>query len=177
MRNDIIWAKRNGMPESVTDRFSKKHEYFFLMVKNSKYYFDLDGIRDNHKWADKDKRALIKGGVESGGKTATGNYATTRVSYSEGGKNPGSVSDFWDIPTRPSSEKHYAKFNSQLIDKPIIAGCPHGGVVLDPFCGTGTTLVRAKQLMRNVIGIDGSKEYCDIATKALADELAQIRMF
>ena len=55
VRNDIIWAKRNGMPESVTDRFSKKHEYFFFMVKSEKYYFDLDSIREKHKWAD-DKR-------------------------------------------------------------------------------------------------------------------------
>src|SRR5580765_3613340 len=70
MRNDVIWAKRNGMPESVTDRFSKKHEYFFLMAKTDNYYFDLESIRDNHIWAKRDKRSQVQGGVLSGGKTA-----------------------------------------------------------------------------------------------------------
>ena len=74
MRNDIVWAKRNGMPESVTDRFSKKHEYFFFMAKSEKYYFDLESIRDNHIWAKRDKRSQVEGVVLSGGKTATNEY-------------------------------------------------------------------------------------------------------
>jgi DNA modification methylase len=73
------------------------------------------------------------------------------------------VSDFWDIPTRPSSAKHYATFNTELIDKPIKAGCPVGGTILDMFCGTATTGVRAIQLNRNFIGIDGNAEYLEIA--------------
>ncbi len=184
MRNDIIWAKRNGMPESCQDRFSKKHEYFFFMAKNQKYYFDLDGIR-------------IKTGRETSeemyNKNKVGSFHNHSSDLEQGlmqkkvagfsnmnnpsGKNPGTVSDFWDVTTKGSSEKHYASFNFKLIEKCIVAGCPEGGTVLDPFCGTGTTLVRALQLNRKVIGIDASKEYCEIAEKNLSKEMDQIKMF
>lgn len=160
LRNDIIWAKRNAMPESVTDRFSKKHEYFFFMVKNKKYYFDLDGIRDKVK-------------ILNGYATKFKNRKTT--AYFEGeyqpnpkGKNPSNVSDFWSINTKPSSKDHYGAYNNALIEKPIIAGCPKGGIILDPFCGTGTTLARALQLGRNVIGIEGKAEYCRLANEMIA---------
>jgi len=187
VRNDIIWAKRNGMPESVRDRFSKKHEYMFFMVKNEKYYFDLDSIREKQKdvsikryqyeftgqeggeinnfkgvrLRDKSKENYQNGLLSPIGKGA-------RPEWNVNGKNPGSVSDFWDIPTKPSSKKHYASYNSALIDKPIITGCPKNGVILDPFCGTGTTLARAKQLGRKIIGIEYKQEYCDIARTAIA---------
>ena len=83
----------------------------------------------------------------------------------ERGKNPGDVSDFWDVPTQPSSEKHYATYNFDLIDKCIIAGCPENGIILDPFAGTGTTLLRAIDLKRKGIGIEGNKDYCEIFEK------------
>lgn len=168
VRNDIIWAKRNGMPESVTDRFSKKHEYIFLMVKNQKYYFDLDGVRE--KINSQSRSGIEFPYVSKYNNEEKGNCKSLSLirqqkrmlGLPEGhinGKNPGDVSDFWDIPTKPSSEKHYAMFNSDLIDKPIIAGCPEGGTILDPFAGMGTTLVRAIELNRNVIGFELSKEY------------------
>jgi len=75
-----------------------------------------------------------------------------------------------------TSEKHYATYNFKLIDKPIIAGCPKGGIILDPFCGTGTTLVRAMQLGRQGIGIDGNQEYCEIAQKRIEKELKQLKL-
>lgn len=165
VRNDIIWAKRNGMPESVTDRFSKKHEYFFFMVKSEKYYFDLDGVRDKHISSNK-TRVLPRGSQSWSGETGQ-RGSSGGVGYCELGKNPGSVSDFWDIPTQPSNEKHYATFNTKLIDKPIIAGCPEGGIILDPFAGTATTLYRAKELKRNYVGIEGNVEYCTIAENRL----------
>ena len=161
LRNDIIWAKRNGMPESVTDRFSKKHEFFFFFVKQQKYYFDLDGVRDEHIWASSDKRADGER-HQSKGLCESKQYATNAVCYHKDGKNPGDVADFWDVPTQSSSEKHYATYNFDLIDKPIIAGCPENGIVLDPFAGTGTTLLRAIDLRRKGIGIEGKKEYCEI---------------
>lgn len=176
LRNDVIWAKRNGMPESVTDRFSKKHEFFFFFVKQQKYYFDLDGVREKYArlWSSNN------GGTLSG-KTdyAKGVGYAEREHYplpNELGKNPGDVSDFWDIPTQSSSEKHYATYNFDLIDKPIIAGCPKDGIILDPFCGTGTTIARAIQLDRTGIGIDGSEEYCKIAEKRIAQELSQLKL-
>lgn len=174
MRNDIVWAKRNGMPESVTDRFSKKHEYFFFMAKNEKYYFDLDGIKDRTVTKDsviRDRETTrlnnTPGRTKMGG-LVENNYST---------KNPGSVCDFWDIPTVPSSEEHYAAYNNALIGKPIVAGCPHGGLILDPFCGTATTGCRALELGRNFIGFDGSKKYVAIANKRIATYLAQKQLF
>lgn len=177
MRNDIIWAKRNAMPESVTDRFSKKHEYFFFMTKSEKYYFDLDGVRDKHKWAATDKRSLIAGGVLSGGKTAKGEYGTNKVAYHENGKNPGSVSDFWDIPTQPSSDEHFAAYNDILAGKPIIAGCPKGGIILDPFAGTATTGCRALELGRNFIGFEGSKKFAEMGQKNIDPYVRQKQLF
>lgn len=173
LRNDIIWAKPNGMPESVTDRFSKKHEFFFLFVKSQKYYFDLDGVRDKHSQIDKRGDNRIK--YNGKGTVSTGGDADF-MGQNPSGKNPGDVSDFWAITTKPSSAKHYATFNSELIDKPIVAGCPENGILLDPFAGTGTTLVRALQLNRQVIGIEGSKEYTEIAKKNIDKELIKFKL-
>lgn len=126
MRNDIIWAKRNAMPEPQKDRFSKKHEYFFLMVKNEKYYFDLDGIRDKSKplnrWGGQKLKANGKSKWDDG--TGQASYRDRDMQPNDGMKNPGDVSDFWDIPTKPSSDEHYASYNDKLIGKPIVAGCP-----------------------------------------------------
>jgi site-specific DNA-methyltransferase (cytosine-N4-specific) len=177
-RNDIIWAKRNGMPESVTDRFSKKHEFFFFFVKSQKYYFDIENIRDEHIWAKLDKRSQVPGGVRhKTGLSLSGQYANDGVGYNPNGKNPGDVADFWDINTKPSKSNHYATYNHKLIDKPIIAGCPKGGIILDPFCGTGTTLVRALQLERKVIGIDGKAEYVKDANKNIEPYLIQQTLY
>jgi len=178
MRNDIIWAKRNGMPESCRDRFSKKHEYFFFMVKSQKYYFDLDGIKTPYagnldRWGGN----MVRGDYNSKTKQfAIGERAGRNMRPDPNGKNPGSVSDFWDIPTKPSKKKHYATFNTQLIDKPIIAGCPEGGIILDPFNGTGTTTLRAEQLRRKWIGIDGSEESCEMAKEGIEHEREQLKM-
>lgn len=196
MRNDCIWAKRNGMPESVTDRFSKKHEYFFFMVKSEKYFFDLDAIREKQKESSISRYAYDFTGQEGG---SSDNFKGQRLrdkskeNYSNGlltpigkgarpewnikGKNPGSISDFWDIPTKPSSEKHYASYNDVLLKKPILAGCPENGVVYDPFMGTGSTAEVCLRSNRSFIGSEMSKEYCDIADKRLAPFLTQNKLF
>src|ERR1700739_138950 len=176
MRNDCIWAKRNGMPESTTDRFSKKHEYFFFMVKEPKYYFDLDVIRDKHKWASKDKRADGER-HESAGKNQSGQYGINAVMYNIKGKNPGDVADFWDITTKPSSSKHYASYNDGLLLKPILAGCPEGGVIYDPFFGTGSTGEAALRSNRKFIGSEMSADYADIAAKRLHPFLTSPMLF
>ena len=163
VRNDIIWAKRNGMPESVTDRFSKKHEYFFFMVKSEKYHFDLDAIKDTAKpdksLRDRDNTKLNN----TPGRTRMGGLMHN--SYTT--KNPGSVSDFWDIPTKPSSEKHYASYNDSLLTKPVLSGCPEGGIIYDPFMGTGSTAEVALRTNRKFIGSEMSAEYCKISNKRL----------
>lgn len=224
MRNDIIWAKRNGMPESVTDRFSKKHEYFFFMAKSEKYYFDLDGIKDKLKTETLERykydfmgnpdgldrgqsgRPEIKattkipkeqaemfgsprarehrksngksvfGGKKGDGQDVNGIYSGKECFPNEG-RNPGSVSDFWDIPTQPSKDAHYASYNTKLIDKPIVAGCPVGGIILDPFCGTATTGCRAIDLQRKFIGIEGKPEYVQIGNKKLTPFIISQQLF
>lgn len=173
VRNDIIWAKPNSLPESVRDRFSKKHEHIFLLVKRKDYYFDLDAVRAPYKASSiervnydmtayggdpKNPKGPFGKGIKGGGKRK-------KIKLNPLGKNPGDVTDYWSISTKPNHEKHYAAFNGELITKPILAGCPRNGIVLDPFCGTGTTGVRAIELGRKFIGIEGKKSYCKIAEK------------
>ena len=178
VRNDIIWAKRNGMPESVTDRFSKKHEYVFFMVKQERYYFDLDSIRDKHKWAH-DKRNDGKRHQYADDVKSQNNewLATNAVSFNPNGKNPGSVSDFWDVTTKATTAQHYATYNDELIKKPILAGCPEGGIIYDPFMGTGSTAEAALRANRKFIGSEMSSKYCDIANKRLKPYLQQQNLF
>lgn len=179
LRNDIIWAKPNGVPESVRDRFSKKHEHIFLLVKNQDYFFDLDSVREKHKEASLDRVKYkmtayagdaknTKGAFGKGGKNGG---KLKKIHLNPLGKNPGDVTDFWCISTKPGSDKHYATFNSELITKPILAGCPEGGIILDPFCGTATTGIRAIELGRNFIGIEGKKQYCTIGNRNLSEAL------
>lgn len=178
VRNDIIWAKRNGMPEPVTDRFTKKHEYIFFMTKQEKYYFDLDNIRDKHKCINDKrndgKRHEYKGDVKSQNNEW---LATNAVSFNPNGKNPGSVSDFWDVTTKATTAEHYAAYNDDLIKKPILAGCPEGGIIYDPFMGTGSTAEAALRANRKFIGSEMSSKYCDIANKRLKPYLQQQNLF
>jgi len=290
LRNTIIWASYNKMPESVTNRLSKKYEFMFFFVKNSKkYYFNLDSIREETDtksvirnkgaegygkvvgWSDYNRQTNHENGknpgdvsdfwktdpysnlskystieeesayrqgmnrkrgfgiiekrpylpsqeifvnsirenftieeiVEKTGLSRTKvehwfrldqsgfsypskedwelletdlwSYELCTVIYeSDGieknihkGKKPGDVSDFWNILTKPSMDKHYAQYNTDLIYKPIMAGCPEGGIVLDPFGGTGTTGVMARNLNRKFIGIDGSDDYFEISCEKM----------
>jgi DNA modification methylase len=170
VRNDIIWAKPNGMPESVTDRFSKKHEYMFFMVKSQKYYFDLDSVREKHSensgWA-KQRANGINNWANSTQCKINGVINNLETSNNHLGKNCGSVSDFWEIPTVPSSKNHYATFNDRLIRKPILAGCPIGGVIYDPFMGSGTTATAAIHYDRQFIGSEINETYYQDSLKAV----------
>lgn len=176
VRNDIIWAKRNGMPESVKDRFSKKHEYFFFMVKNKDYYFDLDIIRDRlNNPIEIRNKASEEYGRGSGSKQFS---EGVRVwGNKDKGKNPGTVSNFWDITTKGSSKKHYAAYNMELIRKPILAGCPEGGIIYDPFMGTGNTAIAALKANRKFIGSEGSKDYYDESMRDIKPMLRQPKLF
>lgn len=282
LRNDIIWAKRNGMPESVTDRFSKKHEYIFFMTKNEKYYFDLDSVRDKVKASSLERYQYAfsgnKNGEErqwmgynEGDKThlipterktqysiieekyrnpiveyrdlpnqdelrnylsearkqvgitiqeienifntqsphhwfeKNGSYPSaedwiqlktilkfdekydfqmTEIYEKSGlkenhplGKNCGDVADFWDITTKPNKSSHYATYNDELLRKPILAGCPEGGLIYDPFMGSGTTAEGAIRAKRNFIGSEMSSEYMAICNQRIQSLLSQPTLF
>lgn len=155
LRNDIIWAKPNAMPESVTDRLANRHEHLFLFTKSLKYWFDLDPIREPHVSAPsraganalRGQKAIRKSGPNSG-------------QYSEGGRNPG---DVWDIATRPFPGAHFATFPEELPRRCIASGCKPGGVVLDPCSGSGTTGAAAQALGRRYIGIDINADYLKLS--------------
>lgn len=170
LRSDIIWAKGNPIPESVTDRPTKAHEYIFLLSKSKKYYYDADAIREP---------LSVHRAKQAGQKVEPGNDIVGRREQIEHARQRGSGGHFddhkwfmnplgrnkrtvWNITTKPYKEAHFATFPPELPEICIKAGCPQGGTVLDPFAGAGTTLYVAEQLGRNSIGIELNPDYCDI---------------
>ena len=157
LRNDIIWAKPNGMPESVTDRLSTKHEHLFMLSKSPRYWFDLDPIREPHV-----SEPGREGENFMRGQKAMRPVGPNSGNYPEGGRNPG---DVWTIATQPFSEAHFATFPPALPERCIQAGCKPGGVVLDPFSGSGTTGLAASRHGRRYIGIDLNRDYLDLSLR------------
>lgn len=162
LRNDIIWAKPNAMPESIADRMSTRHEHLFLFAKQPRYWFDLDAIREPHAAPERKSGArAFRARDLSHQRTATGVYTGPDAR----GRNPG---DVWEIATRPYPAAHFATFPIDLPLRCIKAGCKPGGVVLDPFSGSGTTGAAARQLGRRYVGIDLNPEYHDLAKQRFA---------
>jgi len=166
LRQDIVWAKPNPMPESVQDRCTKSHEYIFLLSRSAKYYYDHEAIKEPFA----DKR---KGNPGGGGHYAKEAFAHTgpnaqgglqkgvwNIDGTKTGKNKRSV---WFIANQAYKGAHFAAFPLDLIQPCILAGCPEGGTVLDPFMGSGTTAVVAESLNRRWVGIDLKEEYCEMA--------------
>jgi len=168
LRSDIIWSKPNPMPESVQDRPTKAHEYIFLLTKNAKYYYDADAIREPHK-------DITLKRIEYGLKHTHPNNIGVGIPPVDTdkmgerfahplGRNKRSV---WSITTKPYADAHFATFPEDLIEPCILAGSPEGGIVLDPFVGSGTAMVVAQKHRRKGIGIDLNKEYLDLAVKRI----------
>lgn len=173
LRQDIIWAKPNSMPESVTDRCTKAHEYVFLLAKSARYWYDLEAIREPLKdGADHDRRRAYVGaeyGVSSKGEQAPATPGRMRPMMSNpAGRNRRSV---WTIATQPYPGAHFATFPPALIEPMILAGCPKGGIVLDPFAGSGTTMEVAVKNRRLGIGIELNPDYIALANKRLREPL------
>lgn len=163
LRNEIIWHKPNSKPSSATDRFTVDFEKVFFFVKNRKYNFNT--IYENSIWAGKDRRALHEKPKINKGKSETGNYACNKVSYSNGCRKIKRT--VWSVQTKGSNENHFAMFPEELIKPMILAGSPIGGIVYDPFMGTGTTAVVSLNLDRNYIGSEINQEYCQKANNKL----------
>lgn len=168
LRQDIIWHKPNPMPESVKDRCTKAHEYIFLLSKSPKYYYDADSIKEPSSDLEKSKKRYEKpfGGKKAEELLKTNQVHTRTIGMREfdGKRNKRSV---WTVPTRPFPEAHFAVYPPDLITPCILAGCPVGGTVLDPFAGSGTTLLVATQHHRKSIGIELNPEYIEIAKRRL----------
>lgn len=223
LRQDIIWAKPNPMPESVTDRCTKSHEYLFLLSKSAKYYFDNDAIKEpcassslvrwdqdignqegSYRVPGKTNGTMKavggptswKGSEFHTGKTAEHQLGRASKNRSHKGVTEYEASiteehrtkagllkisdiaypmrnkrDVWTVATQPFKEAHFATFPPKLIEPCILAGCPVGGVVLDPFTGSGTTGVVALRQQRDFIGIELSAEYVAIANNRLLAEI------
>ena len=159
LRQDIIWHKPNPMPESVKDRCTKSHEYIFLLSKNKIYYFDADAIKENGTISAGTKGA--KGSEERYSQVGVNSRPPEYKIY-DGKRNKRSV---WTVPTKPFSEAHFAVFPPDLIVPCILAGCPEGGIVLDPFFGSGTTGEVANRLGRYFCGIELNEKYIEIAQR------------
>lgn len=169
LRQDIIWNKLNPMPESVTDRCVKCHEYVFLLSKSKKYHFNHKVIRERSTHA---HEAKYDNGLDGhgGGVSHEGQGSSTRKFGADPTlRNKRSV---WSVATKGFKLAHFATFPPKLIEPMILAGCPVDGVVLDPFFGAGTVGVVCKGIGRNYIGIELNKEYCEMAQKRI-DECSQ----
>lgn len=176
LRQDIIWNKPNPMPESVTDRCTKAHEYIFLLTKSAQYFFDNEAIKEpKAQSTTSDTRNNLNG------KRRNRNYPGAQ--QSNGGTNLGGPDgnrnrrSIWDISPKPFPDAHFATFPIELPSLCILAGCPENGVVYDPFFGSGTTGEAALKYNRNFIGSEINPDYVKIAENRLAPHLQQISIF
>ncbi|MBP5424033.1 MAG: hypothetical protein J6Y78_16495, partial [Paludibacteraceae bacterium] len=160
-------CKPNPMPESVKDRCTKSHEYIFLLSKSPRYYFDQDAIMEDAISDPKRYEYPMMNGVkeQNDGKRPDGGTNTGGMKEWTGKRNK---RDVWSV--RPSTFKgaHFATFPTELVEPMLFAGCPEGGTVLDPFMGSGTVGVVAKENNRNYVGCELNDEYADIAEKRLS---------
>lgn len=175
LRQDIIWHKPNPMPESVTDRCTKAHEYLFLLTKSERYYFDADAIKEDA--VGQNLHDLTGPGYAAPGQAPnTGNRKALRTdiesrhrSQIKGGQSLQAEPDgrrnrrsVWTVPTQPYSGAHFAVFPAALIEPCVLAGSRPGDVVLDPFMGSGTTAQVAQALGRQWIGCELNTEYAPL---------------
>lgn len=163
LRADIIWHKPNAMPESVTDRPTKAHEYVFLLTKSTRYWYDHEAIKEPS--------------VSDHG-SGNGFKRTERLSYNgRGNDQPWEMQDtrnartVWTLATQPYHGAHFAVMPKKLAQRCILAGCPEGGTVLDPFAGSGTTGDVARNMDRQAVLIDLNAEYCALIRERLAQQI------
>jgi DNA modification methylase len=171
LRQDIIWHKPNPMPESVTDRCTKAHEYIFLLTKSPKYYFNHAAILEPAKYDNRKKLERSPSKKYLAGGTGIGVQSLAKGGYrwqSVDGQFVRNRRDVWCVSTRAFKGAHFATFPPDLIRPCISAGCPPNGVVLDCFMGAGTTALVARECGCNYIGIELNPDYIKIAEERLA---------
>jgi DNA modification methylase len=165
LRQDIIWHKPNPMPESVTDRCTKAHEYIFLFSKSQKYYFDASAIREPLA---NPERTNFQSGSRPNGENKDRNDNDLSVRSKDAVYENRNKRSVWTVTTKPYSGAHFATFPPDLIEPCILAGAPEGGVVLDPFMGSGTTAHTALRAGRQYVGCELNGEYIKLANKRLS---------
>jgi len=168
LRQDIIWAKPNPMPESVTDRCTKSHEYIFLLTKSPRYFFDNEAIKEPVVTETGGKG--IRFGGSKYGDSNDPKHATKSGNVYEGAETR-NKRDVWNVATKPYAEAHFATYPPELILPCILAGSKKGDLILDPFSGSGTTGQVAMQLGRNYVGCELNPEYASLSEKRLTDAI------
>ena len=174
LRQDIIWHKPNPMPEPVRDRCTKAHEYIFLLSKSQKYYFDGDSIKEpsvGRPSGNKQRKAAGARGIPDADPSNVNGGVASSVPWD--GRENKNKRDVWSVSVKGYKGAHFAVFPPELITPCVLAGCPEGGVVLDPFMGSGTTAMVAKQSGRHYLGCELNPEYQSLQKERL-DEIGRL---
>jgi DNA modification methylase len=168
LRQDIIWSKPNPMPESVADRCTKSHEYIFLLSKKPHYYYDHEAVKEPARnWGTRDRTEMRDGTTDPKLK----HHGLQGKEWEENPlKNKRSV---WTVNAKGYKGAHFAVYPEELVTPCVLAGCPAGGTVFDPFTGSGTTAVVALKNGRNYIGTELNPEYIKIAEARIKESVPQ----
>lgn len=175
LRSDIIWHKPNPMPESVRDRPTRAHEYIFLLAKSQRYYYDAEAIAEPIVCGDHARNTNPEYVMQAPGQRLQSGFTRRRQA---GGyttdKETRNRRSVWTITTQPYPEAHFATFPKELVEPCILAGCPEGGLVLDPFCGSGTVGVVALRHGRRFLGIELNPDYVKLAERRIGGFLGSL---
>lgn len=167
LRSDIIWAKPNPMPESVTDRPTKSHEYVFLLSKSARYFYAADAIAEESVYKNGEGGHQRFGAPGGKAEVEYGQQVSGQIWNSDGTRNARTV---WTIATSPYPDAHFATFPPEIPRRCILAGSRHGDTVLDPFAGAGTTGLVASRLGRQFVGIELNPTYAEMARRRIHDD-------
>lgn len=173
LRQDIIWSKPNPMPESTRDRCTKAHEYVFLLSKSLRYHYDSDAIAEKATGEAPGNKQATKGGraYDEG----AGEHRTAANLHNIGARETRNKRSVWRVASHPYPEAHFATYPPALIEPCILAGCPIGGTVLDPFGGAGTTGLVAERLGRNSTLIELNPDYAEMARRRIRADLGRVQ--
>ena len=173
LRQDIIWHKPNPMPESVTDRCTKAHEYIFLLSKSAKYFYDAEAVSEQATGRDPGN---VGHKYQQAGVYATESASQQSGLASVGARDTRNRRSVWTVSTQPYSGAHFAVMPSDLVEPCILAGCPEGGTVLDPFAGSGTVAQVAIAHGRQTIACELNPSYGELIQERIRDELDKTRL-
>lgn len=173
LRSEIVWQKPNALPEAVHDRPAKSHEKIFLLSKKEKYYYDYEAVKvpTSPNTHDTSKRIRTKADKAEASQNRANHRFLSRIGKVFGRRH---LRDVWTVATAPYKDAHFATFPPDLILPCILAGCPKGGVVLDPFVGSGTTCFVSKEHGRGATGIDLNRDYLEMGAGRLKQDVLAI---
>jgi DNA modification methylase len=175
VRQEIIWSKPGVIPESVTDRCTRSHECIYMLTKSADYYYDADAIKEPAVSAGRVINAYAADAKNRSGGSAVNDMRTRKglADYDQAVTETRNKRSVWEVLTEPFPDAHFAVFPQALIEPMVLAGCPQGGTVLDPFAGTGTTGLVAQKHGRSAVLIELNAEYVAMAKQRIATECAE----